>query len=45
MDLPDRNLIQFRVGLVGPPEAEEEPKEVRMPVFGPSVPYTPADVE
>jgi hypothetical protein len=34
VDLPDRNLIQFRLGLVGPPEAPALPREVRTPLFG-----------
>lgn len=41
VDLPTRNLVQFRIGLVGPPEAEEVPPEVRKPVFGPPAPYLP----
>jgi hypothetical protein len=34
LDLPARNLVRFRIGLVGPPEAPETPEEVRQPLFG-----------
>jgi len=34
LDLPARNLVRFRIGLVGPPEAPQTPEEVRQPLFG-----------
>jgi len=34
VDLPTRNLVRFRIGLVGPPEAPSTPPEVRQPMFG-----------
>lgn len=34
VDLPARNLLRFRIGLVGPPEAPVTPEEVRQPLFG-----------
>ncbi len=34
VDLPARNLVRFRIGLVGPPDAPQTPREVRQPLFG-----------
>jgi hypothetical protein len=34
LDLPSRNLVRFRIGLVGPPEAPVTPDEIRQPLFG-----------
>jgi len=34
LDLPTRNLVRFRIGLVGPPDAAVTPEEVRQPLFG-----------
>jgi LptD protein len=34
LDLPARNLVRFRIGLIGPPETPVTPEEVRQPLFG-----------